>query len=309
MCSHRFELLGIHESTTACMPVFAIYLATLFHTFGLLSRRSAAQRVLARDSEMSAEEGLSGSQTEMTQKSSAPSWISRISRFFARAFGEHEGPPSFLIVKFHLKEAKNSMVDADLGYFLESYIQTGLANSACLGGGPDGPTTRVSFYSFIDGNGDAGENTVKAMFQVFSSPNTPISIELKPAGSVKREYLCNRLCCNASGDPSNLVEVLSMESHSRANQDWYALIAALDIMAFTFVALYYNRMVKASGSIQEITSQHVVPLGYLVTLIVLFLLLVLDRVTYTIGSQAGKATLHVGQVNFPCCIRLLAQGV
>lgn len=44
----------------------------------------------------------------------------------------------------------------------------------------------------------------------------------------------------------------------------------------------------------EITNDHVVPLGYLLTLMLLFLLLVLDRLAYTLGSPAGKAALHVG---------------
>jgi len=44
----------------------------------------------------------------------------------------------------------------------------------------------------------------------------------------------------------------------------------------------------------DITSQHVVPLGYLLTLMVLFLFVVMDRVVYTLGTPAGKAVLHFG---------------
>ena len=36
-----------------------------------------------------------------------------------------------------------------------------------------------------------------------------------------------------------------------------------------------------------------VPLGYLLTLMLLFLLLVLDRLAYTLGSPLGKALLHL----------------
>ena len=43
----------------------------------------------------------------------------------------------------------------------------------------------------------------------------------------------------------------------------------------------------------EITSGNVVPLGYLLTLMLLFLLLVLDRLAYTLGSPLGKALLHL----------------
>lgn len=44
----------------------------------------------------------------------------------------------------------------------------------------------------------------------------------------------------------------------------------------------------------EITSEHVVPLDYLLTILLLFLLLVADRVAYSIGSPLGKALLHLG---------------
>ncbi len=44
----------------------------------------------------------------------------------------------------------------------------------------------------------------------------------------------------------------------------------------------------------EITSEHVVPLDYLLTVMLLFMLLVADRVFYTVGSPLGKALLHLG---------------
>jgi hypothetical protein len=37
-----------------------------------------------------------------------------------------------------------------------------------------------------------------------------------------------------------------------------------------------------------------VPLDYLVTILVLFLLMVADRIFYTVGSPLGKALLHLG---------------
>lgn len=41
----------------------------------------------------------------------------------------------------------------------------------------------------------------------------------------------------------------------------------------------------------EITNEHVVPFGYLVTLMTLFMLIVLDRLFYTVGSPLGKSLL------------------
>lgn len=46
----------------------------------------------------------------------------------------------------------------------------------------------------------------------------------------------------------------------------------------------------------DITSQHIVPLGYLLTLITLFMFIVFDRVAYTIGSPLAKSILHVSEM-------------
>lgn len=89
------------------------------------------------------------------------------------------------------------------------------------------------------------------------------------------------------------VEVVSAAPHGRQARDFYAATAALDILAFLFVAVYYNRVVSGAGSLSEITSQHVVPLGYLIILMTLFMFVVLDRVVYTLGSAVGKAALHL----------------
>eukprot|EP00887_Chlorella_sp_A99_P004668 scaffold4.g4668.t1 len=96
--------------------------------------------------------------------------------------------------------------------------------------------------------------------------------------------------------PADAVHVVDVEPQSRQPQDWYALTVLFDFLAFVYVALFYNHVVTSARSISEITNEHVVPLGYLLTLILLFLLLVLDRLVYTLGSPAGKAALHVGQL-------------
>ncbi len=42
------------------------------------------------------------------------------------------------------------------------------------------------------------------------------------------------------------------------------------------------------------TNEHMVPLGYLLTLMTLFMLIILDRVCYTLGTPLGKVILHCG---------------
>jgi hypothetical protein len=95
------------------------------------------------------------------------------------------------------------------------------------------------------------------------------------------------------GSGSVAVEVAAAEHFSRNAHDWYAATAFLDILAFLYVAMYYNKVVSgAAGSLSDITTEHVVPLGYLLTLMTLFMFIVLDRVAYTLGSSAGKTALH-----------------
>lgn len=72
----------------------------------------------------------------------------------------------------------------------------------------------------------------------------------------------------------------------------YAATAFVDFLSFVYVALFYNHVEAETQSLSEITYEHVVPFKYLVTLIVLFMLIVLDRLFYTLGSPLGKALLH-----------------
>ena len=158
------------------------------------------------------------------------------------------------------------------------------------GASPEADTEKV--------NGSGKKRTAFALLEVLavhSSPeNTPdiCSIpgwplrSLRPAATAAEALTC--------APPSACgVDVVSAAPHGRQARDFYAATAALDILAFLFVAVYYNRVVSGAGSISEITSQHVVPLGYLIILITLFMFVVMDRVVYTLGSAAGKAALHL----------------
>ena len=52
--------------------------------------------------------------------------------------------------------------------------------------------------------------------------------------------------------------------------------------------LCLQSIVNSARSLQDISDERVVPLDYLLSLIVLFMFLVLDRVFYTLGSPLGK---------------------
>jgi len=128
---------------------------------------------------------------------------------------------------------------------------------------------QLCFHSFIDNsaistdeviekkNGDgSGGGCARAVFEVFALPATPenspgISTSLgwplrslNPAADTAATLLRGDL-----GDDSTALQVVATEAHSRQAQDWYAATACLDMLAFIFVALYYNRMVPAAGSL------------------------------------------------------------
>lgn len=93
-----------------------------------------------------------------------------------------------------------------------------------------------------------------------------------------------------------ILEVQNVEWHSRPAQDFYAATAAVDFITFLYVVVFYQSIVNSARSLQDISDERVVPLDYLLSLIVLFMFLVLDRVFYTLGSPLGKALLLWSQM-------------
>lgn len=288
------EFVGIHSNTARTIPIFFVYLATLFHVFGLESRNKAAQRLGNRDEvsvESTSESGHVGSSSAVRVPSDGTGYAllkgqtdnlniwRRAILFVSQAFIPHEVPVSFLIVEF----GKGHSAHGHLSKHFENAVQSIADNiNAHL---------KVQFYSFIGiSDRSAGDmiddsSPHKVLFRVTAHPVAQATTFLNPAKTLASLLTDSEMY--RSG------EIQSCEHHSRQSQDWYALTVLFDMIAFIFVALSYNKMVRSPGSIQEITSQHVVPLGYLVTLLILFVFLVLDRLIYTIGSQAGKAVLHL----------------
>lgn len=106
----------------------------------------------------------------------------------------------------------------------------------------------------------------------------------------------NLLRAGALPDPpssfSTAAVVESVEHHATRAQDWYAATVLLDFISFVYIALFFNKVAVKTQSLSEITYEHVVPFKYLVTLIALFMLIILDRLVYTLGTPLGKALLH-----------------
>jgi hypothetical protein len=167
-------------------------------------------------------------------------------------------------------------------YFEDMMQHTIQGNMACL---------NIEFHSFVQENYrsldvEQKDDSVKVLFKISATPLASIETFLNPSKSAAKHIWESDL----QG------KIVSIDHHSSQSHDWYALTVLFDWCTFIFVAIVYNKMVRGPGSIQEITSQHVVPLGYLATLMVLFTFFILDRLVYTLGSQAGKGTLHLIQI-------------
>ena len=65
-------------------------------------------------------------------------------------------------------------------------------------------------------------------------------------------------------------------------------------------------MVASARTLQDITDERVVPVDYLGVLILLFLLLVLDRLFYSLGLHLGKVRLSPAPTQ---ACRCLAVGI
>lgn len=91
------------------------------------------------------------------------------------------------------------------------------------------------------------------------------------------------------------MEVLSVETHSRTPPDYYTLIVFLDFLSFLYVAIFYQ-VIKSSLTLSDIADQRVLPVDYLGYLLVMFGLMIMERVVYSVGSAPGKAVLYLAQL-------------
>ncbi|MEW5302433.1 MAG: hypothetical protein WDW36_005220 [Sanguina aurantia] len=86
----------------------------------------------------------------------------------------------------------------------------------------------------------------------------------------------------------------SVEAHARRPPDWYTAMALLDISSFIYAALFYQVTLSSEQTLADITNDDkVIPIDYVGALMALFLLLVVERAVYSLGSPRGRAVLHL----------------
>lgn len=131
---------------------------------------------------------------------------------------------------------------------------------------------RLRLHCFVDpapgevevkvrAGGGGGGGEVRALLEVTPLPGDPANSgaasaapgwplrSLRPAAHAAATLLRGPPPPRGAGRGAARARVLAAEPHSAAARDFYALTAALDILAFVFVAVYYNRVVQAAGSL------------------------------------------------------------
>lgn len=95
---------------------------------------------------------------------------------------------------------------------------------------------------------------------------------------------------------SILQRVQDVEWQSRAVEDWFTPALTFAVLAFLYCAVFCQRVVTDDSAVDALSPGRALPAATLVLLIVLFCNIVLDRICYSIGSNAGKAVLHLLEV-------------
>ena len=92
-------------------------------------------------------------------------------------------------------------------------------------------------------------------------------------------------------------QILHVEAHSREKQDFYPASVAFDFLSFIYAAVFFRAVFPTDADFAN-TGTSIVPLSYLLMLLSLFLLMVIDRMCYILGSASIKALLQYFQVSF-----------
>lgn len=307
----KAKLWGLHSDALLSIPLFLVYLVTLHHVQGLVVRHAAGQRLAAaaldtaRDGEEEEEEEEQGNNGRVRYQPAVP-WLSKalaaMHEFVMQACSPSERPPSFLLIDIETErpEPETHDIQSKLQHILDTNTETKSS---------PGPFIDIYFHSqcpISEAKEDEHRCSLRYLFQVVAHQRHKC---LKPAASAAAILSSSGLegddYHNSSAQKQEQEEVqqsallpsnwklLRVEAHSRSARDYYAATATLDLLALLYVAFFYNQVVSAAGSISEITSQHAVPIGFLLTLMILFGFVVLDRVAYTLGSAAGKFALHM----------------
>lgn len=285
----KAKIWGLHSDAFLSIPLFLVYLVTLHHVQGLAVRHAAGQRLAAAALDGDDGEGSEERSRTTSRHQTVVPWLSRalaaVSEFLMQACTPSERPPSFLLV-----DVGTPLTAALEAHEVESRLQRILDTSTELKTSID-IHLRSHFPIPEPESVDEGRYIRRYLFQAVVRHAKHRC--LNPSATAAEILLSKK--AGQEHDESNAVpyKLLRVESHSRGARDYYAATATLDLLALLYVAVFYNRVVSAAGSISEITSQHAVPIGFLLTLMILFGFVVLDRVVYSLGSTAGKFVLHL----------------
>lgn len=310
------NILGIHSKLSGCLLLLLAYIVTLYHNHHLRLREMRiffSGQNFDRDHTSVENRPTSNDEAPATRtlkEKLMSTYVIPSCEFLVSAFTSCERRPSFLLVDVAFandnvfqgnKSTPSCTQPENSGAAIEALCQRMLNERL----GAAAPSLR--FHSFANGvvghaatslvdatNGDGQRRTI--LFEVLlpSCQSFHGVRSLSPARDAAKALL--QVPTIVVPGMNGEGRILKAEAHSRRALDFYAAGAAFDMLAFVFAAMWFNLISKAAGSLTEITSEHVVPLGYLLTLIVLFLFLVTDRTIYVVGSQTGKACLHVVQV-------------
>lgn len=76
--------------------------------------------------------------------------------------------------------------------------------------------------------------------------STGYKVTFTPKQHIKQ---CFWLQVRRRGPPTDLetsdMKILTVESHSRSEQDWYAATVALDVLAFLYVVIFFQVWIQA----------------------------------------------------------------
>lgn len=87
-----------------------------------------------------------------------------------------------------------------------------------------------------------------------------------------------------------------VEWQSRPIGDWFTPTLALSVAAFVYFALFCQRVITDSSSVDVLRAGRTLPAADLLVLIILFVNITLDRICYSVGSNCGKALLLLSEV-------------
>lgn len=183
----------------------------------------------------------------------------------------------------------------------DARASTSSAQLVCEPADSDAAAGTAQGYGVVpDGDGTGSTAACSPMSTAAGQAHPPAQEQLEGAQEQQQE----QQPCPADGYDS--VPILGVEHHSRPQHDYYSITALLDFVSFVYLALFYQVVMSSARSLADLTDEKQLPWDYLTALLLLFVITVVDRLVYSLGSQLGKAMLLLAQLLLfiPFCMRL-----